>query len=66
MSSSSCLMPAESVGCDTLQAAAARGVKAFGQSTDMTKFAPNTQLSASTDVWGPYYIKRIQDVIDLT
>jgi basic membrane protein A and related proteins len=46
-----------------LQAAAARGVKAFGQSTDMTKFAPNTQLSASTDVWGPYYIKRIDDVM---
>ena len=44
-----------------LQAAAARGVKAFGQSTDMTKFAPNTQLSASTDVWGPYYIKRAED-----
>ena len=29
----------------------------------MAKFAPNTQLSASTDVWGPYYIKRIQDVL---
>lgn len=46
-----------------LQAAASRGVKAFGQSTDMSKFAPNTELTASTDVWGPYYIKRIQDVL---
>ena len=46
-----------------LQAAASRGVKAFGQSTDMAKFASGTQLSASTDVWGPYYIKRIQDVL---
>jgi basic membrane protein A and related proteins len=45
-----------------LQAAASRGVKAFGQSTDMSKFATDTQLSASTDVWGPYYIKRIEDV----
>jgi len=63
-------------GCDVLtqhtdspaplQAAATRGVKAFGQSTDMSKFAPNTQLSASTDVWGPYYAKRIQDVLDGT
>ena len=46
-----------------LQAAASRGVKAFGQSTDMSKFAKDTQLSASTDVWGPYYIKRIEDVM---
>jgi basic membrane protein A len=49
-----------------LQAAASRGVKAFGQSTDMSKFAEGTQLSASTDVWGPYYIKRIGDVMDGT
>jgi len=46
-----------------LQAAASRGVKAFGQSTDMAKFADNTQLSASVDLWGPYYIKRIDDVL---
>ena len=46
-----------------LQAAAGRGIKAFGQSTDMSKFAPTTELSASTDVWGPYYIKRIDDVL---
>ena len=43
-----------------LQAAASRGIKAFGQSTDMAKFAATTQLTASTDVWGPYYIDRIQ------
>ena len=46
-----------------LQAAASRNVKAFGQSTDMSKFAPTTELTASTDVWGPYYIKRIGDVM---
>ncbi|MGI4940021.1 MAG: BMP family ABC transporter substrate-binding protein, partial [Janthinobacterium lividum] len=39
------------------------GVKAFGQSTDMAKFAPEDQLTASTDVWGPYYIKRIGEVL---
>jgi basic membrane protein A len=49
-----------------LQAAASRGVKAFGQSTDMAKFATGFQLSASTDVWGPYYIKRIGDVLGET
>ena len=47
-----------------LQAAAARGVKAFGQSTDMAKFAPGTELTASTDNWGPYYIKRIGDALN--
>ncbi len=36
-----------------LQAAAARGIGSFGQSTDMTKFAPTTQLSASIDNWAP-------------
>jgi simple sugar transport system substrate-binding protein len=46
-----------------LQAAASRGVKAFGQSTDMSKFAPGTELTASTDVWAPYYIKRVADVM---
>lgn len=49
-----------------LQAAAARGIKAFGQSTDMIKFAEKTQLTATTDNWGPYYIKRIQDAMDGT
>ena len=46
-----------------LQAAASRGIKAFGQSTDMAKFASSTQLTASLDVWAPYYIRRIQDVL---
>ena len=49
-----------------LQAAAGRGIKGFGQATDMVKFAPTTQLSASIDVWAPYYIKRIGEVLDGT
>ncbi len=47
-----------------LQAAASRGIKAFGQSTDMAKFAEHTELTASTDSWAPYYIQRIGDVLD--
>ena len=43
-----------------LQAAASRNIKAFGQSTDMAKFAPHTQLTASIDDWAPYYLERIQ------
>ena len=46
-----------------LQAAAARGIKAFGQATDMIKFGEKTQLTATTDLWGPYYIQRIADVL---
>ncbi len=46
-----------------LQAAGSRGIKAFGQSTDMAKFSAGTQLSASVDVWGPYYSQRIGDVL---
>lgn len=47
-----------------LQAAAARGIGSFGQSTDMTRFAPHTQLSASIDNWTPYYIQRVQKLLD--
>jgi simple sugar transport system substrate-binding protein len=46
-----------------IQAAASRGVKAFGEATDMIKFGPTTELSASIDNWAPYYIKRIGDVL---
>ncbi len=46
-----------------LQAAAARGVIGFGQSTDMARFAGHTQLTASLDNWAPYYIKRVADVL---
>jgi len=49
-----------------LQAAASRGVKGFGQSTDMAKFAPDNQLTASTDIWGPYYIQRIGELLGAT
>lgn len=47
-----------------LATAAAAGVKGFGQASNMIDFAPDTQLTAILDVWGPYYIERIQAVID--
>lgn len=49
-----------------LQVSDSRGIKAFGEATDMAKFAPNAQLSASINEWGPYYVKRIQDALDGT
>jgi len=49
-----------------LQAAAERGVHAFGQASDMIHFAPKTQLTAIIDEWGPYYVARAQAVLDGT
>jgi len=57
-------------GCDVLtqhtdspaplQTAASRGIKAFGEATDMISFAPNTQLTACVNDWGGYYTQRIK------
>lgn len=55
-------------GCDVLtqhtdspaplQVAASRNIPAFGEATDMIKFAPKNQLTADVNEWGGYYIKR--------
>ena len=47
-----------------LQTAEKAGVKGFGQSSDIEKFAPNAQLFASVNNWGPYYISQVQKVMD--
>lgn len=49
-----------------LAAAGKQDVMAFGQASDMINFAPNTQLTAILDIWGPYYIERIQAAMDGT
>ncbi|MFC5586085.1 BMP family ABC transporter substrate-binding protein [Nitratireductor kimnyeongensis] len=49
-----------------LQVAAERGIKGFGQASDMIKFAPETQLTSIVDDWGPYYIERVLAVMDGT
>jgi simple sugar transport system substrate-binding protein len=46
-----------------LQTAASRGIKAFGEATDMVSFAPKTQLTACVNEWGGYYTKRIKAVL---
>ena len=43
-------------GTAALQAAAERGLYAFGQASDMIHFGPKTQLTANVNNWGPYYI----------
>jgi simple sugar transport system substrate-binding protein len=47
-----------------LQVAAERGIKAFGQASDMIKFGPETQLTSIMDNWGPYYTERVKAVMD--
>ena len=47
-----------------LQVAQDRGVWAVGQASDMTAFAPKSQLTAIIDNWDPYYVARAQAAID--
>lgn len=47
-----------------MQVAEERGIKAFGQASDMIKAGPTSQLSAIVDTWGAYYIKRTQALLD--
>jgi simple sugar transport system substrate-binding protein len=49
-----------------LQVAEERGLHGFGQSSDMIQFAPHAQLTAIVDDWGPYYVNRVQAVLDGT
>jgi simple sugar transport system substrate-binding protein len=49
-----------------LQVAQEQGKLGFGQSSDMIKFAPKSQLTAIVDDWGPYYVRRVKEVIDGT
>lgn len=44
--------------------AQAAGIYAFGQSSDMIQYAPKPRISSIVDNWTPYYIQRVQDVMD--
>lgn len=43
-----------------------QGIYAFGQASDMLEFGPNARLSSIVDNWDPYYIARVQAVLDGT
>src|SRR6266581_7601931 len=47
-----------------MQVAAQRGVFAFGQDSDMSKFGPKAQLTAIINNWAPYYVKQIKAAVD--
>lgn len=64
------------VGCDVLsqhqdtpatgQAAQAKGKWWVGYDSDMRRFAPKAFLTAPVWDWGPYYTRRIREVLDGT
>lgn len=49
-----------------IQEAEARGVHAFGQSSDMSRFGPKAHLTSIVDDWRPYYADRVQAVLEGT
>lgn len=47
-----------------LQLAEQRNIWAFGQASDMTRFAPRSHLFSSIDEWGDYYTSRARALLD--
>ncbi|HSI39246.1 MAG TPA: BMP family ABC transporter substrate-binding protein [Xanthobacteraceae bacterium] len=47
-----------------MQAAQSRGVKAFGQDSDMIQFGKDAQLTAIVNNWSDYYIDRVKLALD--
>ena len=47
-----------------LQVCEKRKIYGFGYGADMSRFAPKAHLTASLDLWGPYYIERAKAVLD--
>ena len=47
-----------------MQVASQRGALGFGQDSNMIKFGPKSQLTAIVNNWGPYYVERVQAVLD--
>ena len=47
----------------TVQAAEEKGVYAFGYHSDMSKYGPKAQLTATTHQWGDYYTRVAQEVL---
>jgi basic membrane protein A and related proteins len=49
-----------------LQQAEARGKFAFGQASDMIRFAPKATLTSIVDNWNDYYVARVKAALDGT
>jgi len=48
------------------EAAKTDGVYTFGQASDMAEYKPAPRVASIIDNWGPYYVKRVQAVMDGT
>ncbi len=48
------------------EAAKTPGIIGFGQASDMADFAPTPRVSSIIDDWAPYYVKRVQALLDGT
>ena len=46
-----------------VQAAEEKGKWSFGYHSDMSKYGPKTQLSATTHQWGDFYTKQVQAML---
>lgn len=47
-----------------VQLAQSKGLYAFGQDSDMTRFGPKAHLTANTVNWGVYYRMKVKQVLD--
>ena len=48
------------------EAAKTPGIIGFGQASDMAAFSPSPRVTSIIDNWAPYYVKRVQAVLDGT
>lgn len=49
-----------------MEVAEEKGVYAIGQATDMKSAGPNAVLTSVVNNWGPYYVRRIGELLDGT
>ena len=49
-----------------MRTAEAKGVRAFGHSSDLSKFGPEAHITSLQDNWGPYYVQRVKAALDGT
>lgn len=54
------------ISTKAVELAQERGAYAFGQSSDMARFGPDAVLTSTINNWGPYYIRRIGQMLDGT
>lgn len=47
-----------------MKVAEEKGIHAFGQASDVSRFGPNAQLTAIIDDWAPYYVARAKAALD--